>query len=121
MNMSSNLLLLGCLLLATYTLSKNLPINSTITCPEGWSPFYASYSCYRYVEKQMNWTDARSFCQYNYAANLVSIESDEENNFIFKDTVNGTWIGLNRLLSNNRGLSARRAHLHFGHFEKNRF
>ena len=99
--MSTYLLLLGFLALATCTQCKYLPINSTATCPQGWSSFNTSYSCYQYFEIPKTWSDARSFCQKMYGADLVSIESEEENAFVFKLTdyfiENGTWIGFNCL------------------------
>ena len=86
MSMSSSLRLPIFLVLATFTLCKHLPINSIVICPPGWSSFNASNSCYRYFEESKNWSDARSFCQNTYGADLVSIGSVEENRFVFKLT-----------------------------------
>jgi len=49
------------------------------SCPSGWSEFQGK--CYKYFNEQMTWTDARDKC-WSHAANLASINSIEENDFV---------------------------------------
>ena len=48
-------------------------------CPPGWVGF--SDNCYQWNSQNLTWSDAREFCN-NHEADLVSIHSDLENNFI---------------------------------------
>ncbi|XP_029951534.1 lactose-binding lectin l-2-like [Salarias fasciatus] len=75
----------------------------------GCAPFWFSFSgrCYRYVATEMTWADAEFHC-VSLGANLVSIHSQEEQNFVKSliqnfDPVQGrTWIGLTDLHKNFR-------------------
>lgn len=66
-------------------------------CPPLWFSF--RNRCYRYVSTPMTWADAELHC-VSQKANLVSIHSQAENNFvqsliqIFNHQQGLTWIGL---------------------------
>ncbi|XP_064158269.1 CD209 antigen-like protein A isoform X2 [Anguilla rostrata] len=60
-------------------------------CPQGWSPF--SSKCYYFSTERKIWTDSRSDC-IKRGADLVIIESEEEQRFITSKTQYHTWIGL---------------------------
>ncbi|XP_075962147.1 lactose-binding lectin l-2-like [Anarhichas minor] len=66
-------------------------------CPTTWSTF--NDRCYKYVATDMTWADAEMYC-VSQRANLVSIHSLEENNFVksliknFDSAEAWTWIGL---------------------------
>ncbi|XP_047456152.1 CD209 antigen-like protein A [Mugil cephalus] len=70
---------------------QNLPKQKK-TCPEGWKMF--SYTCHFFSEASGSWDEGRQDCR-NRGADLVVIDSPEEQTsvscFIKKDT----WIGLN--------------------------
>ncbi|XP_019119733.1 lactose-binding lectin l-2-like [Larimichthys crocea] len=66
-------------------------------CPMFWFSF--NDRCYKYVSTRLSWADAELYC-VSERANLVSIHSLEEHNFI-KDLIRNfdhsqgyTWIGL---------------------------
>ncbi|XP_062266566.1 lactose-binding lectin l-2-like [Platichthys flesus] len=66
-------------------------------CPMFWYSF--NNRCYKYVSTWMNWADAELYC-VSQGANLVSIHSLDEQNFItnliknFDHAEGHTWIGL---------------------------
>uniref|UniRef100_A0A672YEZ4 C-type lectin domain-containing protein n=1 Tax=Sphaeramia orbicularis TaxID=375764 RepID=A0A672YEZ4_9TELE len=66
-------------------------------CPSFWYTFNGR--CYKYVATELNWADAELYC-VSQRANLVSIHSLEEHNFIktliqnFDHAQGQTWIGL---------------------------
>ncbi|RVE67082.1 hypothetical protein OJAV_G00113660 [Oryzias javanicus] len=61
-------------------------------CPELWMRFRSS--CYYKSIERKTWTDSRSFCLYE-GADLLVINSREEQEFVFKLTPNKeSWIGL---------------------------
>ncbi|XP_035263214.1 CD209 antigen-like protein C [Anguilla anguilla] len=60
-------------------------------CPQGWALF--SSKCYYFSNEMKSWTDSRSDC-IKRGADLVIIESEEEQRFINKQINNITWIGL---------------------------
>ncbi|XP_029976690.1 lactose-binding lectin l-2-like [Salarias fasciatus] len=66
-------------------------------CPAFWFSFNGR--CFRYVATRMTWADAELYC-LSLGANLVSIHSEEEHNFVYTliqtfDPAEGhTWIGL---------------------------
>ncbi|XP_061597876.1 galactose-specific lectin nattectin-like [Cololabis saira] len=66
-------------------------------CPMFWFSFNGR--CYKYVATPMTWADAEFHC-LEQGANLVSIHSLEENNFVkmlignFDHAERWTWIGL---------------------------
>uniref|UniRef100_A0A669DK68 CD209 antigen-like protein A n=1 Tax=Oreochromis niloticus TaxID=8128 RepID=A0A669DK68_ORENI len=62
------------------------------TCPAGWSMF--SHSCYLLSGRSGSWHSARKNC-IDQGADLVVIDSPEEQNFIASFTEKRTWIGLN--------------------------
>ncbi|XP_039455854.1 CD209 antigen-like protein A isoform X3 [Oreochromis aureus] len=62
------------------------------TCPAGWSEF--SSSCYLLSERSDSWHSARKHCT-DQGADLVVIDSPEEQIFIASFTQKRTWIGLN--------------------------
>uniref|UniRef100_A0A3P8R4S5 C-type lectin domain-containing protein n=1 Tax=Astatotilapia calliptera TaxID=8154 RepID=A0A3P8R4S5_ASTCA len=61
------------------------------TCPTGWRKF--SCSCYLLSESSGSWHSARKHCT-DQGADLVVIDSPEEQNFIASFTQKKTWIGL---------------------------
>ncbi|KAM6900020.1 ladderlectin-like [Xenentodon cancila] len=67
------------------------------SCPMFWYSF--NNHCYKYIATQMNWADAELHC-LSEGANLVSIHSHEEENFIqmliqnYDHGQGFTWIGL---------------------------
>ncbi|XP_053302130.1 lactose-binding lectin l-2 [Pleuronectes platessa] len=69
-------------------------------CEVAWFKFNNRY--YKYVSIHMNWTDAELYC-VSQGANLVSIHSLDEQNFIktliknFDHAEGRTWIGLSDL------------------------
>ncbi|KAJ8362417.1 hypothetical protein AAFF_G00375750 [Aldrovandia affinis] len=61
-------------------------------CPEGWEQ--RNSTCYYFSTELKNWNDSRSAC-LKQGADLVIIESKEEQDFITKHTGGyGDWIGL---------------------------
>ncbi|KAJ8395533.1 hypothetical protein AAFF_G00032670 [Aldrovandia affinis] len=60
-------------------------------CPEGWEQ--RNSKCYYFSTELKNWNDSRSDC-LKQGADLVIIESKEEQEFITKNTGYGYWIGL---------------------------
>ncbi|XP_051815202.1 CD209 antigen-like protein A isoform X3 [Acanthochromis polyacanthus] len=62
------------------------------TCPAGWSMF--SCSCYLLSEKSGSWDEGRKDCEER-GADLVVINSDEEQTFLSTLKKGHTWIGLN--------------------------
>ncbi|CAK6949575.1 lactose-binding lectin l-2-like [Scomber scombrus] len=66
-------------------------------CPPFWFSFKGR--CYKYVSTHMTWADAELYC-VSQKANLVSIHSREEQNFVksliknFDHAEGYTWIGL---------------------------
>ena len=68
-----------------------------VTCPEGWGEHFSGY-CYLPITEEQTWADAQSFCKdNNTAANLVTIVSDYENDFVREMAGNigsQVWIGL---------------------------
>ncbi|XP_072226192.1 ladderlectin-like [Leuresthes tenuis] len=66
-------------------------------CPESWYSFNGR--CYKYIATKMTWIDAELHC-VSQGANLVSIHSQEEENFVKHlirsiDPADGVkWIGL---------------------------
>ncbi|XP_042081191.1 CD209 antigen-like protein A isoform X2 [Haplochromis burtoni] len=65
--------------------------NQKKTCPTGWRKF--SCSCYLLSENSGSWQSARKHCT-DQGADLVVIDSPEEQNFIASFTQKETWIGL---------------------------
>ncbi|XP_059205968.1 galactose-specific lectin nattectin-like [Centropristis striata] len=74
-------------------------------CPMFWYSFNGR--CYKYVATRMSWADAELHC-VSQRANLVSIHSRDENNFVKSliknfDPVEGrTWIGLSDIHKEGR-------------------
>lgn len=68
-----------------------------VTCPDGWGEHFSGY-CYLPIGEEQTWADAQSFCKdNNTAANLVTIVSDYENDFVrgmASGIANQVWIGL---------------------------
>ncbi|KAJ8362373.1 hypothetical protein AAFF_G00378180 [Aldrovandia affinis] len=61
-------------------------------CPEGWEQ--RNSTCYYFSTERKSWKDSRSEC-LKQGADLVIIESEEEQDFISKHTRGGGyWIGL---------------------------
>ncbi|XP_053303471.1 lactose-binding lectin l-2 [Pleuronectes platessa] len=74
-------------------------------CPMFWSSF--NNRCYKYVSTGQSWADAELYC-VSQGANLVSIHSLDEHNFItnmiknFHHAEGITWIGLSDLHKEGR-------------------
>ncbi|XP_036965337.1 C-type lectin domain family 4 member A-like isoform X4 [Acanthopagrus latus] len=62
------------------------------TCPAGWQMF--SITCYLFSTKTDSWENGRQDCR-DRGAELVTIDTDEEQEFISKIIKEDTWIGLN--------------------------
>ncbi|XP_023148651.2 CD209 antigen-like protein C [Amphiprion ocellaris] len=69
------------------TLSKQIP-----TCPAGWKMF--SCTCYLLSQASDSWTNGREDCK-RQGADLVVINSAEEQTFLSMFANKPTWIGLN--------------------------
>ncbi|XP_064158268.1 CD209 antigen-like protein C isoform X1 [Anguilla rostrata] len=81
-------------------------------CPQGWSPF--SSKCYYFSTERKIWTDSRSDC-IKRGADLVIIESEEEQEFITKHTrEHPYWIGLSDLKNEGTWLWADKTSLQKG-------
>ncbi|XP_008431060.1 CD209 antigen-like protein E [Poecilia reticulata] len=61
------------------------------TCPADWSMF--SGSCYLLSTKSGTWDEGRKDCK-DKGGDLVVIDDDEEQKFVFTLTRWSTWIGL---------------------------
>ncbi|XP_060948719.1 lactose-binding lectin l-2-like [Limanda limanda] len=74
-------------------------------CPMFWFSF--NNRCYKYVSTQMTWADAEFHC-VSEGANLVSIHSLDEKNFVksliknFDHAEGWTWIGLSDIHKEGR-------------------
>ncbi|XP_053190402.1 lactose-binding lectin l-2-like [Scomber japonicus] len=74
-------------------------------CPPFWYSF--NNRCYKYVSTDMTWSEAELHC-VSEKANLVSIYSQEEQNFVksliknFDHAEGRTWIGLNDIYKEGR-------------------
>uniref|UniRef100_UPI0037E76FB3 lactose-binding lectin l-2-like n=1 Tax=Semicossyphus pulcher TaxID=241346 RepID=UPI0037E76FB3 len=74
-------------------------------CPMFWYNFNGR--CYKYISSRLSWADAELYC-VSQRANLVSIHSLAENNFVknliknFDHTEGYTWIGLSDLHKEGR-------------------
>ena len=55
-------------------------------CPENWQRF--EDQCYRYFSTSMSWETANGDCTQRYGAQLASIHSAAEDNFV--DSLHGT-------------------------------
>uniref|UniRef100_A0A668V075 C-type lectin domain-containing protein n=1 Tax=Oreochromis aureus TaxID=47969 RepID=A0A668V075_OREAU len=75
------------------------------SCPMFWYSFNGR--CYKYVATHMSWADAELYC-VSQRANLVSIHSNEEEEFVksliknFDHAERWTWIGLSDLHKEGR-------------------
>ncbi|XP_073319720.1 lactose-binding lectin l-2-like [Pagrus major] len=74
-------------------------------CPMFWYSFNGR--CYKYVATQLTWADAELYC-VSEGANLVSIHSLEEQNFVksliknFDHSEGRTWVGLSDIHKEGR-------------------
>uniref|UniRef100_A0A669EPB5 C-type lectin domain-containing protein n=2 Tax=Oreochromis niloticus TaxID=8128 RepID=A0A669EPB5_ORENI len=62
------------------------------TCPVAWSSF--NHSCYLLSERSGSWDAARKDCR-DRGADLVVIDSPEEQTLLSMITIKNAWIGLN--------------------------
>ncbi|XP_044027301.1 CD209 antigen-like protein C [Siniperca chuatsi] len=70
-------------------------------CPEGWTRF--GHSCYFKSNEEKTWPDSRYDCRKK-GADLVTINNEEEQNFVKELNVNGeSWIGLRRIWTQTGG------------------
>jgi len=56
-----------------------------LSCPPSWSQLGSSCYLYNDMTPYMTWHQAELFCQKDHQAHLVSIQTEEENTFIWKD------------------------------------
>lgn len=74
----------------------------TAACEPQWTGFGSS--CYRLYTSYQNWNDAKKNCQ-SFGAELVKIETEEENQFIKREYLKNFrrhyWIGLSDLDNKN--------------------
>uniref|UniRef100_A0A8P4GDI2 C-type lectin domain-containing protein n=1 Tax=Dicentrarchus labrax TaxID=13489 RepID=A0A8P4GDI2_DICLA len=61
------------------------------TCPAGWKMF--SCTCYLFSNNSHSWEEGRQDCRER-GADLVIIDSSEEQEFVTKNIRKDTWIGL---------------------------
>ena len=61
-------------------------------CPAGWKN-YRNSKCYLFSRQRVTWHQARRTC-ISYGADLVKINSREENNFLRGFRSGGWWIGM---------------------------
>ncbi|XP_067307387.1 type-2 ice-structuring protein-like [Pseudorasbora parva] len=69
--------------------------NTGKACPRGWAKF--GLRCYKFFPQRVNWFTAQRKCQ-NVGANLASVHSRAENNFLLgllPSLSTNTWIGGN--------------------------
>ena len=63
---------------------------------------YYNNSCFKVFTEKVSWFDARKSCT-TISSNLISIQSTEENNFVFQEisliSISRAWIGLFNLNS----------------------
>ncbi|XP_033980586.1 lactose-binding lectin l-2-like [Trematomus bernacchii] len=75
------------------------------SCPQFWSAF--NCRCYKYISTHLAWADAELHC-VSLGGNLVSIRSQEEENFVktliksFDPAQGYTWNGLNDIHKEGR-------------------
>eukprot|EP00058_Branchiostoma_floridae_P021420 XP_002606910.1 hypothetical protein BRAFLDRAFT_91679 [Branchiostoma floridae] len=88
---------------------NSLPVR--LSCPEGW--IRQGGSCYKFhINDRKSWEEARQTCR-GESSELVSIETEEEHDFLRALTVNGLYSGLfdecptnNTLFYNNKTYTA---------------
>ncbi|CAL4122518.1 unnamed protein product, partial [Meganyctiphanes norvegica] len=64
-------------------------------CPIGWQVY--NIHCYKHVPLARTWEDAHQFCRDHYGADLASVTSQEENDFIYSlihSSKQTSWLGL---------------------------
>ncbi|XP_072037146.1 galactose-specific lectin nattectin-like [Amphiura filiformis] len=87
-------------------------------CPPDWTAF--NNHCYLYVEKDANWLSAERDCE-GRGADLVSIHSSEENEFItnMTDGNERVWIGLDDIAAEGDFTWSDGSHLNFTNWGSN--
>merc|ERR1712029_229334 len=76
---------------STNTTTPTKPPLVDSTCPAGWSE--SGGNCYKYFDNSVKWDDARKRC-LSEEADLASIHSEEENDFLREITGNThAWVG----------------------------
>ena len=63
-----------------------------LECPDGWTYFNGTDSCYKVFTTPMSWTNARNYCQ-TQDADLASVTNSETNSFLTTLTTSTSWIG----------------------------
>ncbi|XP_077868118.1 C-type lectin domain family 4 member M-like [Saccoglossus kowalevskii] len=83
--------------LCTFLVVVGLAMVHGQDCPRYWYRFETDPYCYRFFSALQTWKDAQDICM-TYGADLASVHSGEENNFISKlqgtPCENRMWIGL---------------------------
>ncbi|KAK6180708.1 hypothetical protein SNE40_008709 [Patella caerulea] len=77
----------------------SVPDGMVYGCNDIYWTKYMGY-CYLTVEKGLSWKEARDLCRIEQSADLASISSKDENNFIYSiipAAVTKAWVGLNDL------------------------
>ncbi|XP_006821474.1 uncharacterized protein LOC102807498 [Saccoglossus kowalevskii] len=83
------------------------------TCPNDWCEYNGF--CYRMRTQPTTWVNAQYGCMYD-AANLLSISSDDESDFLqgtFGTSWNATWLGLERVTLDTLKWTDRTTHASF--------
>ena len=63
-----------------------------LECPDGWTYFNGTDSCYKVFTTPLSWTNARNHC-LNQDADLASVTNSETNSFLTTLTTEYSWIG----------------------------
>ena len=84
-----------CLGLSSFIITTAIRLTGLAACPQHW--FSWDDSCYRAYKGPKTWNDSLTFCRENQA-DLASLNSAEENQFVFQNinARKGIWIGLVR-------------------------
>ena len=61
-------------------------------CPNGWTYFSGTNSCYKFMTSSVSWNDARSAC-LDLNADLPSITNEATNSFLTSLTTSLCWTG----------------------------
>ncbi|KAK5866354.1 hypothetical protein PBY51_020551 [Eleginops maclovinus] len=69
---------------------KNSNVPLLMVCPYGWTGFQGR--CYYHNQETLSWHDADSTCA-SLGANLVSVHSLEEYNFLYQTAATTAWLG----------------------------
>ncbi|XP_064624907.1 asialoglycoprotein receptor 1-like [Lineus longissimus] len=89
---------LGGIIAPPIPLGSGTDNESGVVCPSHY--IYHGNSCYEWVKKAANWTEAEQYCAHEHNGHLVKISSEKEHKFVVYHTmhhypaVDSIWIGL---------------------------